>query len=114
MDNANWQLVTSMAVVIPLTEKGFYHAPCTNADRYEKLKLKKWKKAILSNLIVFLLISCSSTGKSQKSAKGEAASETAKFKLLNMLAYDLSKLKYDGEIVIQKAWEDANGCKYYT
>lgn len=41
--------------------------------------------------------------------KDELANESARFNVLDKPTYDLSKLKHDGRIIIQKAWEDSNG-----
>ena len=41
--------------------------------------------------------------------KDELVNKTTKFKALDKPTYDLSKLKHDGEIIIQKVWEDYNG-----
>jgi hypothetical protein len=41
--------------------------------------------------------------------KDELANETTKFKVLGKPTYDVSKLKHDGKIIIQKIWEDSNG-----
>lgn len=41
--------------------------------------------------------------------KDERAKETTKFKVLDKPNYDLSKLKHDGEIIVQKIWEDSRG-----
>lgn len=41
--------------------------------------------------------------------KDELANKSARFNVLDKPTYDLSKLNYEGRIIIQKAWEDSNG-----